>query len=317
MKHYLRIPAIILVILASCTLASSVEAGATADQILNVLKTNPCISTIQSSGGTFSYPRVTCNSYKGASSYINLPVPEWVTEPEYHLVGESFYLGFEPYLGSADFSFPLYRLTWNEKIKVNNFRVELKSIAHQPNPKLAFNGTLAHDASMDTTMTIMRKPLDTAKPSLRSVDGWLSQYYEGHNIDTLLMSLFARKSSYHAENPTTYLGEPAYRLEVTSWYRIEARVSWSSYQEWVVDFDTVCVSGPTSSGIYNCTLNDGTPGHFTTVDNSHWGVQRSGHNGGWQTIGIYSTKLVHWPDNRNHDHIPILVFQSQPLLQKP
>ncbi|HDN04996.1 MAG TPA: hypothetical protein ENF27_03570 [Chloroflexi bacterium] len=317
MKIYLRIPAIILVLLVCCTLVSSVQAGATADQIINALKTNPCVSTTQNSGGTFSYPRITCNSYKGASSYINLPIPIWVTDPEYHFVGESFYLGFEPYLGSADFSFPLNSLTWNEKVRINNFRVELKSIAYQPNTTLDFNGVLAHDASMDTTMTIMRKPSDTPEPSLRSVDGWPTQYYEGNNIDTLMMSLFARKSSYHAENPTTYQGEPAYRLQVTSYYRIDARVSWSSHQYWEEVYNTVCVPGPSGSGIYNCTLNDGTPGHLITVDNSHWDPPQGGHTGEWLTIGIYSTKLVRWPDNRNHDHVPILVFQSQPLLQKP
>jgi len=320
MKPYLRIPAIILVILASSTMASSVQAGATADQIINALKTTPCISTSQNSGGTFSYPRITCNSHKGASSYISLPVPEWVTEPEYHIVGESFYLGLEPYRGSEGFSFPYYRLTWNEKVRVNNFRVELKSIAIQPIPELAFNGVLAHDPSMDTTMTLMREPADLAKPALKSVDDWGNKYYEGQNIDTLMMSLFARKSSYHAADPTTYQGEPAYRLQVTSYYRIDALVSWSSYQYWIEDIDTVCVPGPTGSGLYNCTLNDGTFGHYITVDNSHWGAHQGGHypgENGWQTIGVYSTNLVHWPNNRNRDHLPILVFQSQPLLQKP
>jgi hypothetical protein len=317
MKIYLRIPAIILVVLVCCTLASSVQAGATADQILNAAKNNPCISMSSSGGGTFSYPRVTCNSYKGARSYINLPIPQWVTDPEYHLVGETFYLGFEPYLGSADLSFPIYRLTWNEKLRINNFQVKLKSIAHKPDTwDVDFNGVLGHDSSMATTMTIIRPP-DAPMPPLRSVDGWFSNYYEGNNIDTLMLSLFARKSSYHAENPTTYKGEPAYRLEVTSWYRIDVQVSWSSHQYWIVDFDQVCVSGPTGGGIYNCTLSDGTAGHYITVDNSHWGSEQGGHTGGWQTVYFISTKLVRWPDNRNYDHVPILVFQSQPLLQKP
>jgi len=244
----------------------------------------------------------------------------WVTEPEYPMVGEPFYLGFEPYQGSADFSFPFYNLIWNEKVRVNNFQVELKSVAIQPIPELAFNGVLAHDTSMDTTITVKKKPAGAAEPPLRSVDVWPTQYYEGQNIDTLMMSLFARKSSYHADGPTTFLGEPAYRLQVTSFYRIDARVSWKSYNYWQEEFNTVCVPGPTGGGIYNCSLFDGTPGHFTTVDNSHWGSPQGGYNpgkDGWQTIGFYSTNLVRWPDNRNHDHAPILVFQSQPLLQKP
>lgn len=324
MKFYLRIPAAIIVLLVCCTLASSVQAGATGPQIINWVKNNPCVDIDEYTGGKHSFPVITCESYKGAASSIRLLIPEWKSNPEYHMVGEPFYLGIGQHLNAAGIAFPTNTLIWNEKVKINNFQIKMRSVPIQPQPDLDFNGIFAHDPRMDTTMTVVREPGGVSKPEVYS--GWDIEdenlrifYPPGHNkyIDTIMMSLIARKSSYHAKDPATYLGEPAYRLEVTSYYRIDVEVSWSSHQFWVEDIDTVCVSGPTGGGVYNCTLNDGTWGHYTTVDNSDWGVFQAGHNGGWQTEYFFNTKLVRWPDNTNHDHIPILVFQSQPLLQKP
>jgi len=41
------------------------------------------------------------------------------------------------------------------------------------------------------------------------------------------------------------------------------------------------------------------------------------NNTGFVDIALIVTDKVRWPDGTIHDHIPVLIYQSQPLLQKP
>jgi len=143
--------------------------------------------------------------------------------------------------------------------------------------------------------------------------------------DKVVFSAFSSASSYNAKNPTTYKGEPAFRLEVTSEYLVQARASWDSYQEWVsvkVGEKTECRPGPNSSGNVECMAIVGgwwQPGHYVTVDiyDYQWGAVHDAGSTDWVPVDVIDTNIVAWPDGSIHDHIPILIYQAQPILQKP
>lgn len=85
----------------------------------------------------------------------------------------------------------------------------------------------------------------------------------------------------------------------------------------------VCRPGRNAEGLYDCILSPS--GHYlnghketVTVDVYGWGGRQYGNKQGNPVdIVQVTTNLVRWPDGTIHDHIPILIYQSQPLLQKP
>ncbi|MCK4489141.1 MAG: hypothetical protein KAU23_02720, partial [Anaerolineales bacterium] len=199
----------------------------------------------------------------------------------------------------------------------------------------AFNGELSGDSSMTFNNWyegVLSPSGLVAHPeliSLNELDKFHSEsiknvygdFYNNGADTVVVLGLSALTSSYHAANPSTSHGEPAYRLGVSSYYLLEARATWSSYQEWEFKENvTVCSPGRNGEGLYECFLdpNDRTwRGHYTTVAIYDWGNKVTGNQGPWIPIKIVRTDKVRWPDGTIHDHIPILVYQSQPLLQKP
>ena len=123
-----------------------------------------------------------------------------------------------------------------------------------------------------------------------------------------------------------FKGEPAYRLGVTSRYILKAKASWDYYQEWEFirnDVKEVCRPGRNAEGLYDCILNPGghyLNGHTETVTTPvyGWGEKvRSDNFTKYVAVFYIETDKVRWPDGTIHDYIPILIYQSQPLLQKP
>ena len=322
---------------------SPAQASSAGQQIIHKIKNNPCGKLILNTGGTYSFPKAVCEGYKGRSASINVPVRGWDIKPEYPLVGVPFIvgIGIDPSSAGIDFN-QKETITWPSKVKITNYKTEVRLVPYGVSG--AFNGEIRGDSSMhlddiyrsnkykgkfhaDTSLTEI---------NLSSISDLHSQYYSkttksnlySPGIDTATLVLTAFSSSYHAADPSTYKGEPAYRLEVTSTYIIEARISWDYYQFWgrkEVGKKTVCVPGTNSWGFYECELNPGSyptwRGHYITVPvyDYVWMEKHREENyeSSWIPIKAVSTNLVRWPDHKNHDHIPILVYQSQPLLQKP
>jgi len=143
--------------------------------------------------------------------------------------------------------------------------------------------------------------------------------------DTLVLRAYATMSSYHAASPSSYRSEPAYRIEIASHRQVQARVSWDSYRVWERQFShnkTVCRPGPNNAGNFDCLAPVGNwyePGHSVTIPVYvyDWSAPRPAGSGDWVTVMPINTSSVIWPDGTLHDHVPILVYQSQPILQEP
>jgi hypothetical protein len=113
---------------------------------------------------------------------------------------------------------------------------------------------------------------------------------------------------------------------VTSRYILKAKASWDYYQEWIHEYSHdkhVCRPGRNAEGLFDCIQNPGGSylnGHTVTVPVyiSKWGDAVSSNNDtGYVDVYFIETNKVRWPDGTIHDHIPVLIYQSQPLLQKP
>jgi hypothetical protein len=188
------------------------------------------------------------------------------------------------------------------------------------NPSFTFNDWYADKIEIDQALVN-----DTEIYSTSDLPSIYRNYYKDGSV-TVYLGMSALTSSYHAENPSIYKGEPAYRLGVTSVYLLKARATWDYYQEWeyirTVTRD-VCRPGRNAEGLYDCFRNTGDiylNGHTERVstDIYGWGDPQDTNGGtAYKDIFIITTNKVRWPDGTIHDHIPILVYQSQPLLQKP
>ena len=297
-------------------------AGDSADQIIARVKNRPCgRGWNYDPGNAYHLPLFTCRSYQGVNARLHLLVRDWVVDPQYPFVGEHFFLGLEQYGNPNGYSFPSRTIAWDETIQFVGFQVKLRAVPVETTLP-GFNGYFAHDPSILFT-TYWEEPtwltdMETELSLTSGADIAEDRYPRGAK-DTTVLALIAHNSSYHAGDSTTFQGEPAYRLEVHSTYLIEAQASWDYYRKWVVSFQDRCIAGPNTLGDYDCSLADGTPGHWARVDTSHWGNTRhdTRGGGGWKPVQLVETNLVRWPDNRYRDHLPILVFQSMPLLQKP
>ncbi len=314
---------ILLLAALVCGLAfSPALAGDSAEQIIARVKNNPCKTGWDyNPGNLYNLPLFTCRSYGGMNARLNLLVRDWVMDPEYPFVGEHFFLGLGQYGNPNGYSFPSRTLVWDKTVKFVGFQVKLRAVPVETTLS-GFNGYFGHDPSI-AFATYWEEPTwltdkETELSLISGADIQEDRYPPGAK-DTTILALIAHNSSYHAGDPTTYQGEPAYRLEVHSTYLIEAKVSYDYYLKWIVSFQDRCLAGPNSLGVYDCNLTDGRPGHWTKVDTSHWGdtPHDMGGGGGWKPVQLVETNLVRWPDNRYRDHLPILVYQSMPLLQKP
>lgn len=339
MKKQIRLAVLFfLLALLSISLPSAVLAGdneGTGNQILNMIKNNPCGGSLHiTEGGTIFGPVVSCAGWKGASSSIGIPVRAFDTQPAFPIANIPFYLGIgiDPY--SALYSFPTKEvITWDNKIKFNNYRTELRlSPVHVTG---AFNGELSGDSSVSFNnwyAGVLSPSALVAHPELislneldkfhgESIKNVYGDFYNRGANTIVVLGLSALTSSYHAANPSTYHGEPAYRLGVSSYYLLEARATWRSYQKWEFKENvTICSPGRNSEGWHECFLSPDDRfwrGRYTTVAIYDWGIKVTGNQGPWIPIKVVTTDKVRWSDGTIHDHIPILVYQSQPLLQKP
>lgn len=327
----------ILFVILSGSIHSPARADGSGQHRINIIKSNPCGKLTLKTGGTYTFPVATCEGYKGGSASINVPIREWDINPEYPFVNTPFFMGIGTYLGSLGIHFePKTTAEWPGKVKITNYKTEVRLVPYKITGN--FNGAISGDSSMGFFGRLYEE-LKSDNPRFEplyvsSISDLDSTYYKEKTkseayipgTDTAVLVLESSKSSYHAANPSEYKGEPAYRLTVTSHYMVEARASWSSYQFWIrkeVGEQTVCAPGPNSLGRYECFLNPGDfqwRGHYTTQTLYDWlwgDEQEKNGDTDWVPIRTVSTNLVRWPDGRNHDHIPLLVYQSQPLLQKP
>jgi hypothetical protein len=340
---------IIIVTLLMGTLPSgSVQAGnnlGPGDAKLSQIKTYPCNTGTYYSGGV---PTFTCSGWTGTVSWISVPVSTWDISPEYPLVGVPFYIG----IGSA----PLYRpgtnaawsfssrdVTFTNQIDFNGLRTEIRLVPVKQStfPDWKYNGVLEYDYSSMGYMygdliNYLGDKLDPENiyddPETKSASAISGTYYPllpGWGVDTMKLQAYASMSSYHAGNPSLYRGEPAYRMEITTYYEVQARASWSSYRLWErfkVGTKNVCRPGPNGAGEFDCRRPVGNwyePGHYVSEDvyGWRWGAPQNGKDEDfiWVTVGSGPIEVakVYWPDGSLHDHFPILVYQSQPILQEP
>lgn len=305
-------------------------------QTLKKVRNNPCRSITYHPGGPGSIPKVYCSGWKGANAAINTLVRGWDIQPRYPIAHIPFYLGvgIDPSSASRQTALTtIEKATWKDKIRFHNLRTELRLVPIKITGD--FNGQIGDDPSIGFwgfwTEDDPKPNNSLTRPETSSVadlNGYYSLSGSGSyvpGVDTATLYLFALTSSYHAENPSSYKGEPAYRLEVTSHYMVEARTSWDAYQEWIqvtVGEKSVCSPGPNSQGFFECFIGPGNialHGHYTKVPIKKWmwSQRHEDESGKWVPIATVSTNKVRWPDGSIHDHIPILVYQSQPLLQKP
>ena len=352
----------ILLVLLVGFLPSAAQAGPSAQvenpQLVQI-KNNPRNGgrPVSAGGGRTAY---LCNGWRGAQGIIDVPVRNWATSPVYPLVGVPFKIGIGVDLNYLRTQFPSSNITFANQIRFFGYRTEIRLVPNDPSHFYFgwnFNGILDYDDSiayrniyssnekvMDWGGSELVVPSFYTDPDIAGVPSSHpdSDYYPSvgdENIkDSVIFSGYSSMSSYHAGNPTTYKGEPAFRLEVTSSYKVKARARWDSYQEWekvIIGERTECRPGPSSTGTYNCINPISVSpwyerGHYVTADiydyrwgsSVPWNEDSDGLN--WVTVRdaegnpiIINTNKVAWPDGSIHDHIPILIYQAQPILQKP
>jgi len=355
MKNTLRFSIlVILLTLLVGFLPSAAHAGPSAQSepenpVLTLIKNNPCNGGVEVSagGGRTAY---LCNGWRGAQGMIDVPVKSWATSPDYPLVGVPFKIGVGVDPSFLRAQFPSSNITFPNQIRFFNYRTEIRLV-----PKKSghfyfpwnFNGILDYDDSISYTPRESTQDWYGVKLAVPSFygDPEVSGVPSGHddalyypstgdeNIkDSVIFSAYSSMSSFHAGNPSTFKGEPAFRLEVTSYYQVKARASWDSYQEWErvwVGEKTECRSGLNNAGAMECMAIVGgwwQPGHYVTTDiyNYQWGAAHGAGATDWANAypdslerSIIDTNLVAWPNGSIHDHIPILIYQAQPILQKP
>ena len=253
----------------------------------------------------------------------------WDIEPAYPITGVPFVVGVGIDPSSAGLNFqPKTVATFPNQIRFIGYRTELMLEPILAAGPIALNGELTLDSTAYFNDVFDLQTMDpklVAKTEVYSASSWKNIYYPGGN-DTFKFGMVGFNSSYNAANPTTYKGEPAYRLGVTSRYVLKAKASWDYYQEWEFirnDVKEVCRPGRNPEGLYDCILNPGSHylnGHkeTVTVDVYGWGnMESSGNTTDYVDVFFIETNKIRWPDGSIHDYIPVLIYQSQPLLQKP
>jgi hypothetical protein len=349
----LSIPGILLILLGGF-LPSAAHAGPSAQSgtaRLAQIKSNPCNGGNEGSAGG-GRTAFLCNGWRGVQGMIDVPVRTWTTSPAYPLAGVPFKIGIGVDQDSLNTQFPSSDITFPGEIRFFDYRTEIRLVPVKLGSGYFgwnFNGILDYDDSIFYTPSASARDwygVDLAVPSFYEDPLMYSASHNPDNAnyypvlsglvdgffardDTVIFSAYSSMSSYHADNPTTFKGEPAFRLEVTSYYLVQARARWDSYQKWErkkVGEKTECRPGPSSSGNIECMAIVGgwwQPGHYVTVDiyDYQWGASvpwnevSDGLN--WVTVDSIDTNKVAWPDGSIHDHIPILIYQAQPILQKP
>lgn len=325
-------------VLAGSNVASNNQSAGEAR--LNQIKGNPC-GNGNLHRGDISY--VSCSGWAGEESWLTVPLSYWETKPEYLLVNYPFYIGIgtvpvnRPGTNST-YYFPRRDVTYSNQLDIDGLRTEIQLAPVKPDSWVdwKYNGLIELDENMAFLQGYFRNyygdPLDKAikvydpPPEPTSASNIIGTYYTdgvGGAVDYVVLRAIAGMSSYHATNTATYRGEPAYRIELASYYRVQARVSWQSYRLWIkeqVGWKSVCSPGPNNSGMFNCITSGGQLGHTVDVEvyEWKWGPPQGGGGTDWVNVPTnLSVDSVLWPDGSIHDHIPIPVYQSQPILQQP
>jgi len=330
MKHLIRRITFVGIITIICGfMASPVYAGS-GDGVLNDIRDNPCRNYSYNAGGLHSVPVLTCTGHGGAGrASINILIRGWDIEPEFPVANVPFLMGVGIDPSSAGINFQnKATLTYENQIKFTGYKTELRLEPVVTSTKVTVNGDLVLDPSTYYNDSWNLQTMDTSfinNIEVYSASQLDSKFYPGGE-DTFYFGFQATSSSYHAIDPSTYKGEPAYRFNVTSVYTVSAKASWDYYKEWEVirtENRDVCKPGRNAGGLYDCIRNPGgsyLDGHIERVskDIYGWGkVQDIKGGTGYVDVYLVTTDKVRWPDGTIHDHIPILVYQSQPLLQKP
>jgi hypothetical protein len=335
MNNKLRFSILFILLVYLCvSLPSTARAGnntGSGDHILRRIRFNPCNGDpgIYSGEGS-SAMKVVCPGWKGSWAMIRVPLIGWDIAPEYPFVRVPFYLGIgaSGILGADNLKKDT--ITFENQIRFIGYKTEVRLVPIKVTGD--FNGLFSGDPSMLLGAAYIKDLIKTDDPLIAELDISSSSEFNYHyslvtenkyapGVDTTHLAIISSSSSYHAVNPSTYRGEPAYRLGVTTYYMLEAKASWDSYEEWVEKGDeTVCRPGLNSTGMYECLLYPDDwywTGHYVTRKTYEW--EKTEDKGGtrWVSIGTVYTDSVLWPDGTIHDHIPILVYQSQSLLQQP
>lgn len=324
-------------VLAGSNVASNNQSAGEAK--LNQIKGNPC-GNGNLHRGDINY--VSCSGWAGEESWLTVPLSYWETKPEYLLVNYPFYIGIgtvpvnRPGTNST-YYFPRRDVTYSNQIDIDGLRTEIQLVATKQNHGFInsnFNGTFEYDYStisfwqgellnryhdsVEEDLEVFGQP-----PEPKSATYLPCYTLENGAADTVVLRAMTTNSSYHATNAATYRGEPAYRIELASYYRVQARVSWQSYRLWIkeqVGWKSVCRPGPNNSGMFNCITPGGQLGHTVDVEvyEWKWGPPQGGGGTDWVNVPTnFSVDSVRWPDGSIHDHMPITVYQSQPILQQP
>ncbi len=337
----------ILLVLLVGFLPSAAQAGPSAQSgnaVLNQIGNNPCNGgrPVSAGGGRTAY---LCPGWRGVQGMIDVPVKSWATSPVYPLVGVPFKIGIGVDPNYLRTQFPSGDITFPNQIRFFGYRTEIRLVpikSGSPFFRWKFNGILDYgdyvfynntESPQDWFGSELVVPSFYTDPDVAGVPSSHpdSDYYPtvgDENVkDSVIFSGYSSLSSYHTKNPTTYKGEPAFRLEVISSYQVEARARWDSYQQWIsvkVGERTECRPGPSNTGTYNCINPISTfpfyePGHYVTVDimDYRWGAAHNSGSTDWVIVDKIDTNKVAWPDGSIHDHVPILIYQAQPILQKP
>ncbi len=345
MKYKMRFPVFIIIvsILLGTLPSGSVQAGNNllpGDDKLEQIKDYPCVSGVLHEGGV---PYYTCQGWTGAESWITVPITTWETSPDYPIVGVPFLISLgsvptiRPGTGSV-YSFSKNNVTFPGLIDIHGLKTEIRLIPIKGESTFFswnFNGVLDYDYdTMAFSVNEYRNylgdkteyPKIFGEPNPQSASNFGIPYYPvmGNVDDTMIIRAYATMSSYHAGNPSSYRGEPAYRMEIASHRQVQAQASWDSYRVWEQQFShykQVCRPGPSNAGVFECNASTSgyIAGHYEEVSVYvyKWSAPRSGGNGEWVNVMPINTSAVLWPDRTLYDHVPILVYQSQPILQEP
>jgi len=148
MSKHIRLSLLILLVVFVCgSYSSPAAAGHSGQQIIKVIKNNPCGTLKLKPGGPHSSPKANCSGYKGQSATINIPVRMWDISPDFPFVNVPFLVGMGSYLGSTGKNFESEgTIKWPGRVKITNYKTEVRLVPYRVTG--AFNGKIRGDSSM-------------------------------------------------------------------------------------------------------------------------------------------------------------------------
>jgi len=277
---------------------------------------------------------VECIGYQGAEAAIYIPVPYIArVYPSYPVVGLPVVLATGWHPGSFDQVSAPKRDIGTDDVRVIGYQVEMmvraaqfdksghnrlyKSKGQGKRLAVGHKETFSRPCSFTSLIKVSKKfgginkeICETDHSTKTGYKGPESIYYEMGQGGADWFWGLSQVTPYHY-GTTSWNGEPAFALEIASKWHIFGRSRWDKLEVWeVVDVEEKCtwVINPVT-GIIEKVCED--------VDIYGWADYGSGE-GPWRPLAQRINTWTVAPDRATFvQEYPLLIYQSQPLLQAP